>query len=73
MEPPVIMGWPVGEVICGGMGRGACERGQLELADAQDIAECDDMLEKTEACPEDPELVDETEKRGRWTKGAEGG
>jgi hypothetical protein len=34
------------------------------------MAEWLDMLLKTEAWPLEPELVEETEMRGRWTKGA---
>jgi hypothetical protein len=39
----------------------------LDADEPQETAECDDMLENTEAWPDDPELVDETEMRGRWS------
>lgn len=59
------MGALVAEVICGGIGRGACIRAQLEPVEAQDTADWADKLENMDAWPEEPELVDETDMRGR--------
>lgn len=51
--------------IVGGSGRGACIRAQLDPTDCQDMADCAELVDQMEAWPEDPELVDETEMRGR--------
>ena len=32
------------------------------------MADCAELVDQIEAWPEDPELVDETEMRGRWAK-----
>lgn len=60
-----MTGAPVGELSCGGSGRGACMRAQLEPAEVQDMPDCEDMLEKTDAWPDEPELVEDTEILGR--------
>lgn len=56
----------------GGIGSGACDRLQVD-ADCQDIEDCPELVDQMEACPEEPELVDETEIRGRWLNAAWGG
>lgn len=56
----------------GGIGSGACDRLQVE-ADCQDIEDCPELVDQMEACPEEPELVEETEMRGRWLNAACGG
>jgi hypothetical protein len=49
----------------GGIGSGACDRLQVEV-DCHDIADCPELVDQIDAWPEDPELVEETEIRGRW-------
>lgn len=53
----------------GGIGSGACDRLQVD-ADCQDIEDCPELVDQMEACPEEPELVDDTEIRGRWLNAA---
>jgi hypothetical protein len=60
-----MSGGPVGECIVGGMGRGACILEQLDPFEAHDIEDCAEALDQIEAVPEEPELVEDTEIRGR--------
>lgn len=48
----------------GGRGRGAWDRGTVEL-EAQDTEDCPELVDQMDAWPDEPELVDETEIRGR--------
>jgi hypothetical protein len=64
--PPAT--WPL---AFGGIGSGAWV---LEVEPVcQDMLDWAEWVDQMEAWPEEPELTEETEMRGRWQKGAEGG